>query len=111
MRYPVWSHYGRSLQPAEDGRHLTVATLEERPFVIVEGTDPATGTCIRDSVPCRRPLNRTDRWGGARVSLRPPVSLCPGVPTSPRPCDPISPCPPMSPYPLISPCPGDPMSL
>ncbi|XP_066427568.1 glutamate receptor ionotropic, NMDA 2D [Molothrus aeneus] len=59
LKYPVWSRYGRFLQPVEDGRHLTVATLEERPFVIVENTDPATGTCIRDSVPCRRQLNRT----------------------------------------------------
>ncbi|XP_030826231.1 glutamate receptor ionotropic, NMDA 2D-like [Camarhynchus parvulus] len=59
LKYPVWSRYGRFLQPVEDGRHLTVATLEERPFVIVENIDPATGTCIRDSVPCRRQLNRT----------------------------------------------------
>uniref|UniRef100_A0A8C3Y728 Glutamate receptor ionotropic, NMDA 2C n=1 Tax=Catharus ustulatus TaxID=91951 RepID=A0A8C3Y728_CATUS len=61
LKYPVWSRYGRFLQPVEDGRHLTVATLEERPFVIVENIDPSTGTCIRDSVPCRRQLNRTKK--------------------------------------------------
>uniref|UniRef100_A0A8D0GMG8 Glutamate receptor n=1 Tax=Sphenodon punctatus TaxID=8508 RepID=A0A8D0GMG8_SPHPU len=60
MKYPVWSRYGKFLQPVDDNQHLTVATLEERPFVIVESIDPATGTCIRDSVPCRNQLNRTD---------------------------------------------------
>uniref|UniRef100_A0A671PX89 Glutamate receptor n=1 Tax=Sinocyclocheilus anshuiensis TaxID=1608454 RepID=A0A671PX89_9TELE len=28
------------------------------PFVIVEPADPGTGSCIRDSVPCRLPLNK-----------------------------------------------------
>ncbi|NWH71460.1 NMDE4 protein, partial [Piaya cayana] len=60
LKYPAWSRYGRFLQPVPDGQHLRVATLEERPFVIVENIDPTTGTCIRDSVPCRRQLNRTD---------------------------------------------------
>ncbi|XP_038608751.1 LOW QUALITY PROTEIN: glutamate receptor ionotropic, NMDA 2D [Tachyglossus aculeatus] len=59
MKYPVWSRYGRFLQPVDDAQHLTVATLEERPFVIVEPADPLSGTCIRDSVPCRSQLNRT----------------------------------------------------
>nr|4JWY_A Chain A, Glutamate receptor ionotropic, NMDA 2D [Rattus norvegicus] len=44
---------------SDDTQHLTVATLEERPFVIVEPADPISGTCIRDSVPCRSQLNRT----------------------------------------------------
>ncbi|NXO02492.1 NMDE4 protein, partial [Rhinopomastus cyanomelas] len=70
MKYPVWSRYGKFLQPVDDDQHLTVATLEERPFVIVETIDPATGTCIRDSVPCRQQLNRTARWepGGLWVA-------------------------------------------
>uniref|UniRef100_A0A672U8D7 Glutamate receptor n=1 Tax=Strigops habroptila TaxID=2489341 RepID=A0A672U8D7_STRHB len=59
MKYPVWSRYGKFLQPVDDNQHLMVATLEERPFVIVENIDPSTGTCIRDSVPCRKQLNRT----------------------------------------------------
>uniref|UniRef100_A0A672LQR0 Glutamate receptor n=1 Tax=Sinocyclocheilus grahami TaxID=75366 RepID=A0A672LQR0_SINGR len=57
LRYPAWSRYGPFLQPPDDAQHLRVVTLEERPFVIVELADPASGTCIRDSVPCRRPLN------------------------------------------------------
>nr|XP_012609812.1 glutamate receptor ionotropic, NMDA 2D isoform X1 [Microcebus murinus]XP_012609813.1 glutamate receptor ionotropic, NMDA 2D isoform X1 [Microcebus murinus] len=59
LKYPLWSRYGRFLQPVDDTQHLTVATLEERPFVIVEPADPISGTCIRDSVPCRTQLNRT----------------------------------------------------
>uniref|UniRef100_A0A3B3S4T1 Glutamate receptor n=1 Tax=Paramormyrops kingsleyae TaxID=1676925 RepID=A0A3B3S4T1_9TELE len=54
MRYPVWPRYGNFQEPLSDNRHLTVATLEERPFVIVENVDPDTGTCVRNTVPCRR---------------------------------------------------------
>ncbi|KAJ8268386.1 hypothetical protein COCON_G00135580 [Conger conger] len=57
LRYPAWSRYGSFLQPPDDAQHLRVVTLEERPFVIVEPADSATGSCIRDSVPCRLPLN------------------------------------------------------
>ncbi|KAJ8334380.1 hypothetical protein SKAU_G00400190 [Synaphobranchus kaupii] len=57
LRYPAWSRYGSFLQPPDDAQHLRVVTLEERPFVIVEPADTATGSCIRDSVPCRLPLN------------------------------------------------------
>ncbi|KAG7260702.1 hypothetical protein CRUP_016089 [Coryphaenoides rupestris] len=57
LRYPAWSRYGPFLKPPDDTQHLRVVTLEERPFVIVELADAASGTCIRDSVPCRRPLN------------------------------------------------------
>ncbi|XP_064179228.1 glutamate receptor ionotropic, NMDA 2C [Anguilla rostrata] len=60
MRYPVWPRYGSFLEPVSDNRHLTVATLEERPFVIVESVDPVTGTCVRNTVPCRRQSNRTE---------------------------------------------------
>lgn len=62
MRYPVWPRYGSFLEPVSDNRHLTVATLEERPFVIVESVDPTTGTCVRNTVPCRRQSNRTERY-------------------------------------------------
>ncbi|KAJ8389440.1 hypothetical protein AAFF_G00119780 [Aldrovandia affinis] len=61
LRFPAWSRYGSRygsfLQPPDDAQHLRVVTLEERPFVIVEPADSATGSCIRDSVPCRLPLN------------------------------------------------------
>ncbi|CAK6969686.1 glutamate receptor ionotropic%2C NMDA 2C-like [Scomber scombrus] len=60
VRYPVWPRYGNFLEQVSDDRHLTVATLEERPFVIVENVDPGTGTCVRNTVPCRRQSNRTE---------------------------------------------------
>ncbi|XP_025715718.2 glutamate receptor ionotropic, NMDA 2C [Callorhinus ursinus] len=59
MKYPVWPRYGASLQPVMDSRHVTVATLEERPFVIVESPDPGTGGCVPNTVPCRRQNNHT----------------------------------------------------
>ncbi|XP_073345084.1 glutamate receptor ionotropic, NMDA 2C-like isoform X2 [Pagrus major] len=60
VRYPVWPRYGNFLEQVSDDRHLTVATLEEHPFVMVENVDPGTGTCVRNTVPCRRQSNRTE---------------------------------------------------
>ncbi|KAL4624851.1 glutamate receptor ionotropic, NMDA 2D-like [Arapaima gigas] len=65
LRYPAWSRYGSFLQPPDNAQHLQVVTLEERPFVIVEPADPASGTCIRDSVPCRIPVNTSVAVEGA----------------------------------------------
>lgn len=62
VRYPVWPRYGSFLEHVIDDRHLTVATLEEHPFVIVENVDPGTGTCVRNTVPCRRQYNQTERY-------------------------------------------------
>uniref|UniRef100_A0A6I8PEY9 Glutamate receptor n=1 Tax=Ornithorhynchus anatinus TaxID=9258 RepID=A0A6I8PEY9_ORNAN len=59
MKYPVWPRYGSFLQPVVDSRHLTVTTLEERPFIIVEHPDPATGGCVPNTVPCRQQGNGT----------------------------------------------------
>ncbi|XP_068605479.1 glutamate receptor, ionotropic, N-methyl D-aspartate 2Ca [Brachionichthys hirsutus] len=73
MRYPVWPRYGSYLQPVSDYRHLTVATLEERPFVIVEAVDPATGTCVSNTVPCRRQSNKTEAIVG---HTEPYTKLC-----------------------------------
>ncbi|XP_034716856.1 glutamate receptor ionotropic, NMDA 2C-like isoform X1 [Etheostoma cragini] len=61
VRYPVWPRYGSFLEQVSDDRHLTVATLEEHPFVMVENVDPGTGTCVRNTVPCRRQSNQTER--------------------------------------------------
>ncbi|KAG7459574.1 hypothetical protein MATL_G00212090, partial [Megalops atlanticus] len=73
MRYPVWPRYGRYLEPVSDNRHLTVATLEERPFVIVESVDPVTGTCGINTVPCRRQSNKTETIVG---HTEPYTKLC-----------------------------------
>ncbi|XP_056285816.1 glutamate receptor ionotropic, NMDA 2C-like [Pseudoliparis swirei] len=64
VRYPVWPRYGSFLEQVSDDRHLTVATLEEHPFVMVEHVDPGTGTCVRNTVPCRRQSNRTESTMG-----------------------------------------------
>ncbi|XP_042303490.1 glutamate receptor ionotropic, NMDA 2C [Sceloporus undulatus] len=73
MKYPVWPRYGSFLQPMADNRHLTVATLEERPFVIVENTDPTTGVCVRNTVPCRKQPNHTESGDGP---MDPYTKLC-----------------------------------
>ncbi|XP_056144045.1 glutamate receptor, ionotropic, N-methyl D-aspartate 2Ca [Lampris incognitus] len=73
MRYPVWPRYGTYLEPVSDNRHLTVATLEERPFVIVEAVDPLTGTCVSNTVPCRRQSNKTEAIVG---HTEPYTKLC-----------------------------------
>lgn len=76
MKYPVWPRYSTSLQPVVDSRHLTVATLEERPFVIVESPDPGTGGCVPNTVPCRRQSNHTFRSGVSWGLLRVGQLLC-----------------------------------
>uniref|UniRef100_A0AAQ5Z918 Glutamate receptor n=1 Tax=Amphiprion ocellaris TaxID=80972 RepID=A0AAQ5Z918_AMPOC len=73
MRYPVWPRFGSYLEPVSDYRHLTVATLEERPFVIVEAVDPVTGTCVSNTVPCRRQSNKTEAIVG---HTEPYTKLC-----------------------------------
>uniref|UniRef100_UPI00398F18EA glutamate receptor ionotropic, NMDA 2C-like n=1 Tax=Pristiophorus japonicus TaxID=55135 RepID=UPI00398F18EA len=60
MKYPVWPRYGTFQQPVSDSSHLTVATLEERPFVIVEEVDPENGACVRNTVPCRKQANLSE---------------------------------------------------
>lgn len=76
MKYPVWPRYSTSLQPVVDSRHLTVATLEERPFVIVESPDPGTGGCVPNTVPCRRQSNHTFRSGVSWVLSRGGMVSC-----------------------------------
>ena len=51
MRYHVWPRFE---EERED--HLSIVTLEEAPFVIVEDVDPLSGTCMRNTVPCRKQL-------------------------------------------------------
>lgn len=47
--------------------HLSIVTLEEAPFVIVEDVDPLSGTCMRNTVPCRKQLKL--RWGPSDGSV------------------------------------------
>ncbi|XP_069919906.1 glutamate receptor ionotropic, NMDA 2A [Oryctolagus cuniculus] len=53
-RPTVWPWY-KSFSDCElDHNHLSIVTLEEAPFVIVEDINPLTEACVRNTVPCRK---------------------------------------------------------
>uniref|UniRef100_A0A673L1C1 Glutamate receptor ionotropic, NMDA 2A n=1 Tax=Sinocyclocheilus rhinocerous TaxID=307959 RepID=A0A673L1C1_9TELE len=54
LKFPVWPRYNSFGDMDADENHLSIVTLEERPFVIVDDVDILTGTCTRNSVPCRK---------------------------------------------------------
>ncbi|XP_060028368.1 glutamate receptor ionotropic, NMDA 2A isoform X2 [Erinaceus europaeus] len=54
LRHAVWPRYKSFVDCEPDDKHLSVVTLEEAPFVIVEDVDPLTETCVRNTVPCRK---------------------------------------------------------
>lgn len=53
MKYYVWPRMCPETEEQEDD-HLSIVTLEEAPFVIVESVDPLSGTCMRNTVPCQK---------------------------------------------------------
>ncbi|XP_004692188.1 PREDICTED: glutamate receptor ionotropic, NMDA 2A [Condylura cristata] len=54
LRHAVWPRYKSFSDCEPDDNHLSIVTLEEAPFVIVEDIDPLTETCVRSTVPCRK---------------------------------------------------------
>lgn len=56
MRYHVWPRFELYSGAEQRDDHLSIVTLEEAPFVIVEDVDPLSGTCMRNTVPCRKQL-------------------------------------------------------
>ncbi|XP_077426220.1 glutamate receptor, ionotropic, N-methyl D-aspartate 2B, b isoform X1 [Vanacampus margaritifer] len=56
MKYHVWPRFELYSAAEEHEDHLSIVTLEEAPFVIVEDVDPLSGTCMRNTVPCRKQL-------------------------------------------------------
>ncbi|KAJ8284047.1 hypothetical protein COCON_G00028970 [Conger conger] len=54
LKYPVWPRFNSFGDAETDDNHLSIVTLEEKPFVIVENVERLTGTCMRNSVPCRK---------------------------------------------------------
>lgn len=54
LKYPVWPRFNSFGDAELDDNHLSIVTLEEKPFVIVEDVERLTGTCMRNSVPCRK---------------------------------------------------------
>ncbi|XP_026871566.2 glutamate receptor ionotropic, NMDA 2A isoform X1 [Electrophorus electricus] len=63
LRFPVWPRYNSFGDTDADENHLSIVTLEEKPFVIVDDVDILTGTCMRNSVPCRKHLKDNSTGG------------------------------------------------
>ncbi|KAL2086445.1 hypothetical protein ACEWY4_017504 [Coilia grayii] len=63
LRFPVWPRYNSWGDPDADEKHLSIVTLEEKPFVIVDDVDILTGTCMRNSVPCRKHIKDNSTEG------------------------------------------------
>lgn len=53
-KYSVWPRFNSFNDSVPDYNHLSIVTLEEAPFVIVEDMDPLTETCVKNTVPCRK---------------------------------------------------------
>ncbi|XP_061832947.1 glutamate receptor, ionotropic, N-methyl D-aspartate 2B, genome duplicate b isoform X2 [Nerophis lumbriciformis] len=70
MKYHVWPRF-EIFTPAEDHEdHLSIVTLEEAPFVIVEDVDPLSGTCMRNTVPCRKQLKLINQTGDSGIYIK-----------------------------------------
>ncbi|GAA6073347.1 glutamate receptor ionotropic, NMDA 2B isoform X1, partial [Tachysurus ichikawai] len=71
MKYHVWPRF--ELYSGEESRqddHLSIVTLEEAPFVIVEDVDPLSGTCMRNTVPCRKQLKIRNQTAESGVYIK-----------------------------------------
>ncbi|KAI5090270.1 glutamate receptor ionotropic, NMDA 2A isoform X1 [Silurus meridionalis] len=64
LKFPVWPRYNSFGDAEADENHLSIVTLEEKPFVIVDDVDILTGTCMRNSVPCRKHI-KDNATGGS----------------------------------------------
>ncbi|XP_060138374.1 glutamate receptor ionotropic, NMDA 2A [Zootoca vivipara] len=53
-KHSVWPRFNSFNDSEPDNNHLSIVTLEEAPFVIVEDMDPLTETCVKNTVPCRK---------------------------------------------------------
>ncbi|KAL4659090.1 glutamate receptor ionotropic, NMDA 2A isoform X1 [Arapaima gigas] len=68
LKYPVWPRFNSGGDSETDDNHLSIVTLEEAPFVIVENVERLTGTCMRNSVPCRKHIkDNTTAQGGTYI--------------------------------------------
>uniref|UniRef100_A0A8D3CBT9 Glutamate receptor n=1 Tax=Scophthalmus maximus TaxID=52904 RepID=A0A8D3CBT9_SCOMX len=69
LMFPVWPRYNSHGDEDADENHLSIVTLEEKPFVIVDNVDILTGTCMRNSVPCRKHVKekKTGTSGGSYI--------------------------------------------
>ncbi|KAG5853925.1 hypothetical protein ANANG_G00032010 [Anguilla anguilla] len=71
MKYHVWPRFElySDTENREDD-HLSIVTLEEAPFVIVEDVDPLSGTCMRNTVPCRKQLKNLNQTGDGGIYIK-----------------------------------------
>ncbi|XP_053708926.1 glutamate receptor ionotropic, NMDA 2A isoform X2 [Synchiropus splendidus] len=67
LMFPVWPRYNSHGDEDADENHLSIVTLEEKPFVIVDNVDILTGTCMRNSVPCRKHVKDNSTSGGSYI--------------------------------------------
>nr|XP_046267955.1 glutamate receptor, ionotropic, N-methyl D-aspartate 2B, genome duplicate b isoform X3 [Scatophagus argus] len=70
MRYHVWPRFELYSGAEERDDHLSIVTLEEAPFVIVEDVDPLSGTCMRNTVPCRKQLKLSNQTGDSGIYIK-----------------------------------------
>ncbi|KAM7010152.1 glutamate receptor, ionotropic, N-methyl D-aspartate 2B, b isoform 2-T5 [Tautogolabrus adspersus] len=70
MRYHVWPRFELYSTDEEHEDHLSIVTLEEAPFVIVEDVDPLSGTCMRNTVPCRKQLKLSNQTGDSGIYIK-----------------------------------------
>ncbi|XP_053532332.1 glutamate receptor, ionotropic, N-methyl D-aspartate 2B, genome duplicate b [Ictalurus punctatus] len=71
MKYHVWPRFELYSDAEErDDDHLSIVTLEEAPFVIVEDVDPLSGTCMRNTVPCRKQLKAQNQTGDSGIYIK-----------------------------------------
>uniref|UniRef100_A0A3Q3Q248 Glutamate receptor n=1 Tax=Monopterus albus TaxID=43700 RepID=A0A3Q3Q248_MONAL len=71
MKYHVWPRhelYGGAATREDD--HLSIVTLEEAPFVIVEDVDPLSGTCMRNTVPCRKQIKSVNQTRESGIYIK-----------------------------------------
>ncbi|XP_064178736.1 glutamate receptor ionotropic, NMDA 2A-like [Anguilla rostrata] len=67
LKYPVWPRFNSFGDAETDDNHLSIVTLEEKPFVIVENVERLTGTCMRNSVPCRKHIKDNSTAEGTYI--------------------------------------------
>uniref|UniRef100_A0AAX7THR0 Glutamate receptor n=1 Tax=Astatotilapia calliptera TaxID=8154 RepID=A0AAX7THR0_ASTCA len=71
MKYHVWPRYELYGGPANrEDDHLSIVTLEEAPFVIVEDVDPLSGTCMRNTVPCRKQIKSVNQTKESGIYIK-----------------------------------------
>ncbi|KAJ7992644.1 hypothetical protein DPEC_G00280810 [Dallia pectoralis] len=71
MKYHVWPRFELySGAESREDDHLSIVTLEEAPFVIVEDVDPLSGTCMRNTVPCRRQLQTINKTQDSGIYIK-----------------------------------------